>query len=379
MGKFVVWLQLSLIISGFGQVATVVDDNFAIAGYLPDYRLRAYLDHQRTAQERMISKGSNLPVTDLMLFSLQPDSRGLFGCCLQEDHYELVGEFVKGTIDAPFLPSPSPSTRVWVTIGGGDRTQHLPEICANSKLRRRLIGSVMNLSKKHSFIGGIDLDFFQPRTIQERDNYILFLTEAIPRWHQEGLKVSMTLRPHHGKMIPASVYQMLDRIHFMTYDMIGDTTHSDSSDNYHASLKKVRRAVEELLQTGKNLKNTPEKVLLGIPAYARHLRNPSQVKTFGEIYDSIQSARSDSNSKRTEEILDDDEIIKMHSWKAYEWESSARIQEKVNLARDMGIGGVFFWEVGQDKFTRDHPRGVLLETASEAAFTEPSPLSMDEL
>lgn len=379
MGKFVVWLQLSLIISGFGQVATAVDDNFAIAGYLPDYRLRAYLDHQRNAQEQRISNGSNLPVTDLMLFSLQPHSRGFFGCCLQEDHYELVREFVNSTIDAPF--SPSPSTRVWVTIGGGGRTQAFPEICANSKLRQRLIGSVMNLSTKHSFIDGIDLDFFQPRTIQERDNYLLFLTEAIPRWHQEGLKVSMTLRPHQGKMIPASVYRMLDRIHFMTYDMIGDTTHSDSSDNYHASLKKVRRAVEELLQTGGNLKNTPEKVLLGIPAYARHLRNPSEVKTFGEIYDNIQSDRSDSNAKGTEKMLDDDEIIKMHSWEAYEWESSTRIQEKVNLAREMGIGGIFFWEVGQDKFTPDHLRGVLLETAFEAAFTEPSSFasSMDEL
>jgi GH18 family chitinase len=225
------------------------------------------------------------------------------------------------------------------------------------------------ISSRHSFIGGIDLDFFQPRTIEERDNYLLFLTEAIPQWHHQGLKISLTLHPRQGRMIPPSVYKLLDRVHFMTYDMIQGNTDLDSS-NYHANLSKVRQAVEELLQDGGGLETTPHKVLLGIPAYARHLRNPSQVKTFGEIYDGIQK-ESDSNpnsSEKTIQFLLGDTDSTLHTWKGYEWESPTRIRAKIDLAKELNLGGVFFWELGQDKTTNVYPRGILLETAAVASY-----------
>merc|ERR1719203_2462244 len=101
-------------------------------------------------------------------------------------------------------------------------------------------------------------------------------------------------------MIPSNIYQLLDRIHFMAYDMIDHRS-------YHASVEKVKQAVKELL----NFPGiTSQKILLGVPAYARHLQNPSQVKTFGEIYDSISPNKHQS----------------MHSWNGYGWESVERIQ-----------------------------------------------------
>ena len=144
----------------------------------------------------------------------------------------------------------------------------------------------------------------------------------------------------------------------MTYDMLGSSIpgSSSSSGNYHASLAKVRQAVEELLHPGVGLERTPQKVLLGIPAYARHLRDPSQVKTFGEIYDSI--------IQRSDDDMDDSSL---HSWKGYEWESPARIQAKIDLAKEMQLGGIFFWELGQDKCTNEHPSGILFDTAVAAA------------
>jgi Glycosyl hydrolases family 18 len=140
---------------------------------------------------------------------------------------------------------------------------------------------------------------------------------------------------------------------------------------YHASLSKVRRALDELLQQQQQQPGggegvlpdrvDPHKVLLGIPAYARHLRHPGQVRAFGEIYDGVMMQQDDV----TKDILAWDEDL--HSWEGYEWESPNRIREKVNLARERGLGGVFFWEAGQDKATEDHPGGVLLEAAARAA------------
>ena len=124
-----------------GVTANEGDDvDFAIAGYLPDYRIRSYLYPQLSEKETIATKP---PMTDLIIFSLQPHPRGFFRCCLEQDHYELVEEFVKSTVVSPF--SSSPSIRVWVTLGGGGRMDAFQEICADSRLRQRLIGSVLAL------------------------------------------------------------------------------------------------------------------------------------------------------------------------------------------------------------------------------------------
>ncbi len=117
------------------------DFDFALAGYLPDYRIRSYLYPQ--VHNKKSTSITEPTLTDLILFSLQPHPRGFFSCCLEEDHYELVEKFVNSTQQLPF--SSSQSLRVWVTLGGGGRTAAFPEICANSKLRQRLIGSIITL------------------------------------------------------------------------------------------------------------------------------------------------------------------------------------------------------------------------------------------
>ena len=145
MTRFVSLLLLCSLSSRIAPVTAVSDSDvdFVVAGYLPDYRIRSYLYPQIHDKKRIPTAIKPPPITDLMIFSLQPHSRGIFSCCLQEDHYELVEKFVNSTIVSPF--SSSPSIRVWVTLGGGGRTEAFPEICANSRLRQRLIGSVINL------------------------------------------------------------------------------------------------------------------------------------------------------------------------------------------------------------------------------------------
>lgn len=208
--------------------------------------------------------------------------------------------------------------------------------------------------------------------MEELNNYVLFLNEAIVQWHHLGLKVSLTLHPRQGRYIPENVYQLLDRIHFMSYDMLGG-----GSSKYHASLSKVRQAVEELLQPGGGLERMPHKVLLGIPAYARHLQNPGQVKTFGEIYDGIQQEFESSGSASaarevTKQFLRGDRDSTLDSWQGYEWESPTKIRAKIDLAKELNLGGVFFWELGQDKTTDEHPMGILLESATTANHDESS-------
>ena len=176
-------------------------------------------------------------------------------------------------------------------------------------------------------------------------------------------------------MIPPSIYELLDRVHFMSYDMVGGGN-GENDDRYHASLPKVERALDELLAPGGGLDTEPQrrKVLLGIPAYARHLRNPSDVQTVAELHDRIFPTDDGDGVAGGGTLSSPDRrrFRGMHSWGGYEWESPRRIRAKIDLVRDRGLGGIFFWELGQDKATAEHPGGILLEAAVAAAETRPA-------
>jgi GH18 family chitinase len=152
----------------------------------------------------------------------------------------------------------------------------------------------------------------------------------------------MTLHPQ--QRLPQIAYSYLDRVHLMAYDMLSS---SQTNGQHHATLENVEKAVTAVLQSG----CPPHKLIVGIPAYARHETAPERVLTFAEVFDSV-AADIDST------MLD--------SHDGYRWDAPHAIREKVKYARDHGLGGVFFWELGQDKQHDElGPGGILLEAASK--------------
>jgi GH18 family chitinase len=175
----------------------------------------------------------------------------------------------------------------------------------------------------------------------------------------------MTIHPN--QRFPNYLYQQIDRIHLMAYDMV--SRGGRQQPEHHATLDKTKKAIEFLIGSqhvdGDGLRATPEKLMLGIPAYARNMYNPSNVKTFAELYDDIIGTGYDNKTN-----MDSSTMMRKHAWDGYEWDSPARVQEKVRLAKQYGLGGVFFWEIGQDKVTKDYPEGILLHAAATAAFSD---------
>ena len=175
-----------------------------------------------------------------------------------------------------------------------------------------------------------------PRTHEQLQAYVSLLLEASKRLRAAGLLLSVALHPR--QFMPPQVYDAVDIIHIMTYDM---------ADNHVAPYNMVVRAVEEFIKYG----CPASKMLLGIPAYARHYQNPGLVKTFAEIMD-------DSSGM----------AVSTQEWNGYRYDSQASIHRKVGYAIEKGTAGVFFWELGQDK---QHPKlgpgGILLEAAARFA------------
>ena len=103
---------------------------FIVAGYLPDYR--SYINVNATAPF----------LTDLLLFSIQPPaSTKLDGsCCLGEDHYQIARE-----AQAYKLGQGYGELRLWVTAGGGGRSESFASIAADRELRSNFINELVQL------------------------------------------------------------------------------------------------------------------------------------------------------------------------------------------------------------------------------------------
>ena len=113
--------------------ATTGDDQFIVAGYLPDYR--SYMNINATS----------LHLTDVMLFSLTPEAvlhyseSSSAGCCLSEEHFTLL----RKARSHKHLEQTKSRLRLLITIGGGGRSDGFGNIVTGSS------------STKHQFLQGL--------------------------------------------------------------------------------------------------------------------------------------------------------------------------------------------------------------------------------
>lgn len=300
----ILWVCIHLI---FAQ-----ERDFSIAAYLPDYR--SYISVNATAPF----------LTDLLLFSISPDSGG---CCLSEDHYRIARQaqsFKQQYSNARL--------RLWVTVGGGGRSEGFRNIVSDETGRARFVDSMVHLCKREG-LDGIDFDWEIPKTRQELQAYSTLLLDMSKILHGQNLLISVAL--HARQFMPPQVYEAMDRIHFMAYDL--EASHV-------AAYETVVKAVAEFVEYACPI----SKMVLGLAAYGRHYQNPGFVKTFSELMDESSNAAASQQE-----------------WNGYRYDSPQSIRRKVEFATQQGMKGVFFWELGQDKQHAElGPGGILLEAAA---------------
>jgi GH18 family chitinase len=235
----------------------------------------------------------------------------------------------------------------------------------------RLARGLLRLARRYG-LDGIDLDGEGPfRSQREYVGYLRWANRTARGLRKHGILASLALHP--GQLAFPDLYDAVDRVHLMAYDMTPPAAegagakdgrgggHGDD-DAYHGSFRLAREAVEKLVESG----CPASKILLGIPAYARHSRDPAQVKTYVEM---LAEAGADAAAATARgEPIDLDGFGE--DFRGYRGESPGRVRRKAELARSLGLGGVFFWELGQDAPTKEAPGGVLLQAASEGRVHE---------
>jgi chitinase len=194
-------------------------------------------------------------------------------------------------------------------------------------------------------LDGVDLDWEAPQSREDYQSYM----DLIQEMHNQltttaGILVSVALHPR--QLLPKASYDHINRINLMAYDMI------DGSGGHHASIELMRTAMYQLVASGcpKN------KIVVGIPAYARHGRNPGQVQTYSEIVDAVVTNNPNADLKALEA---------RSSLQGFLFDSPTVVKQKVDFAINNGYAGVFFWELGQDKQHSEWAKGgILLEAAA---------------
>ncbi|GKY91287.1 hypothetical protein MPSEU_000101200 [Mayamaea pseudoterrestris] len=310
------------------------DDDFILGAYLPDYRDYIQVNHSAPF------------LTDLYLFSAAPadimGDKQLDDCCLNENHYRTARH--ARAFKAEQQGQDSRNLRLWLTVGGAGRSDHFLHDLDG------LVESIYRVIKREE-LHGVSLDCESFSHEDDYSTYQLWITRAANELKANGVSVTVTL--HVGQYLSKDAYAAVDQLHLMAYDMHGA---------YHADIMAVSAAVDKLIESG----CAASKIIVGVPAYARHSRRPGDVKSFAEIIDEIERSQSR------------DKFEDAGYWKGYRGESTFTVKTKVAWARKRELGGIFFWELGQDKQHPTAPGGLLLEAAA-TAVKETMPLSSDEL
>ncbi|KAL3805782.1 hypothetical protein HJC23_007743 [Cyclotella cryptica] len=351
------------------------DKTFVLAGYLPEYR--SYINVNETS----------IHLTDLMLFSVTPEAvMSSDGCCLSSDHYDLIRKARSYKMEEN-----NEVLRLLVTIGGAGRSNGFANIVGgNVQLQGKFVNELIKLCpsrdicvveeeplsqdsipfyytvhkdtesigspqkiSEHERLDGIDLDFEGIQSIDEWKTYLELIIFVASRLNRHGLMVTVALHP--GQFLPPKVCDVVDRVHVMTYDMIDG---SKGRQGHHAELPAVQGALKSFIDRG----CPSSKLVLGIPAYARNGQNPGLVKTYSEIIDDyFKDGHTMTN-----------EFRKIGFVNGYYFDSPAMVASKVKYAKSIGLGGVFMWEVGQDKSSPDYSGGILLQAAANSILNTDS-------
>lgn len=203
-------------------------------------------------------------------------------------------------------------------LGGWKKDTHYAKVCADPKLRAKVIESLKALQKKYHF-KGVDYDWEYPRTDSEMAGFILLCKET---HEQMGKAFLVTAAFHPGHDIPKGLADQLDRIHLMTYDLA----------NPHCSIDHSRAAIKKWTARG----IARDKLCIGIASYARNEKDRSKVKTYQQLLQ--------EHGKAVHTTMPVGGFFGDNQQSAF---------QKIKLAQTEKLGGVIIWELGQSPAGKD--------------------------
>lgn len=284
--------------------------NLTVAAYLPEWRYEGanWVDISSV-------------VTQLILFSLEVQPSGRLQAFDRLPRKELMAEARAATRAA--------GTKLLICIGGNGRSAGFTHAVAGKERRARFVESLSSLLDKYD-LDGVDLNWEYPGF----DFKTGYASEEV--LHKDYRGMARLLKLLHasfaplGRIITMAYYpdkkqegliasygfaKYVAAMHMMSYDQPGRHSTWDFAE-------RVARQGADMLPA--------HLVTLGLPFYGRHVTSGDW-----KSYEDLVQAHAPLDANTNEAG-------------GYFFNSPTLLRSKVALARELGLGGVMIWEVGQD-------------------------------
>ena len=263
------------------------EQEFVVAGYLPEYRLDSW-------------QPSGDTLTDIVFFSLSVDDSG------QLDTRKFT------PVVARKLASLREQTnsRMLVTVGGWGRSGGFAKMATDDSRRSDFVAGLVTFTAEHDF-DGVDYDWEHPSDAAEitaYSNLVVDTKAGLP----PGKMVTVAMAPWNA--LEPALFDAVDRIHLMSYD------HGFPQ----ATFGKSQADVDAVVKMG----CPAAKIALGIPFYGRNEKR--EAKTWAEL------AGDPAADPATNTI------------QGFAANGPDLVARKVKYAKATGLCGVMIWEIGQD-------------------------------
>ncbi|KAL1819712.1 hypothetical protein ACET3Z_014581 [Daucus carota] len=272
------------------------------------------------------------------------------------------------------LHAKSPRPKVMLSIGGANTGTIFSDTVSSHKRRSAFINSTIVVARKYGF-DGLDLDWEFPNSILDMSNLATFFTAwrfAADKEARLSGKPRILLSAavyYSSEMFSTSpplsypghvIKKYVDFVSPMCFDFHGtwDPLKTGSPaplyDNY--SNLSTSYGISSWLKSGV----PSEKVVMGLPTYGRtwELVNSSDhnigspalgagsppVLTYDQIVD--------FNLENNATVVYDEATVSTYSYSGKNWTGYDNVESvvnKVKFAKDQGLGGYFFWALGDDK------------------------------
>ena len=184
---------LILAIAPFAASVKAEAADFAVVGYLPDYRI----DSVTATQIR--------PVTDLVFFGLEPPADGRLPDSPVDPAVLRKLHNIKRLARCKLL----------ICIGGWNRSEGFPALAKDAATRQRFISELVEYCQNNDF-DGVDYDWEHPKDDDQLSDYVRLLSDTRDVFRDQRLLV--TVAKTGWQNLGEVAYRVVDRVHLMSYD-----------------------------------------------------------------------------------------------------------------------------------------------------------------
>lgn len=260
------------------------------------------------------------------------------------------------------------SLKVLLSIGGWTWSTNFPPVAATAEGRETFAKSAVKIMGDWGF-DGVDVDWEYPADKAEASDFVLLLQavraelDSYAKQHAPGyhflLSIASPAGPaHYNKLDLQSISETVDSLNLMAYDYAGswDTISGHQSNLFPGNFSafSTSAAVQDYIAAGVEA----SKIILGMPLYGRAFENTEGIgKPFNGVGDGswengVWDYKSLPRPGATEKF--DPALLASYSYdpssrELISYETLKVVQDKVDWAKDAGLGGSMFWEASGDR------------------------------